>query len=47
MNNNPSSNQIQFIYEEDEEVDARLKNKYDMLYKEYCIADLSRYKEGK
>jgi len=41
----------QFIWEEtdgEESWDRRLAKKYyDQLYKEYCLADLSRYKENK
>ena len=41
----------QFIWEDEDECDSwdkRLAKKYyDKLYKEYCLADLSRYKENK
>lgn len=41
----------QFVWEEGEEEgswDKTLAKKYyDKLYKEYCLADLSRYKENK
>lgn len=41
-----------FLWNEEDEVDMtwekRLAKKYyDKLFKEYCIADLSRYKENK
>lgn len=41
----------QFVWDDEDESDSwdkRLaKNYYDKLYKEYCVADLSRYKENK